>query len=125
MNIESIRKSLEKELNRKRISAWEKGVIEYAFDLLKKVELNQNIDESNIPCSKEVFLNGASNWAEYSFGGCSLINDYDIAKRLCTPSELRKTKEGELNPSKYETWLEVQARALFQAYNKIKKYATN
>lgn len=125
MNIESVRKSLEKELSRKRISAWERGVIEYAFELLESVEFNQNTDEQNIPCSKEVFLNGASNWTEYSYGGCSLIYDYDIAKRLCTPSEFRKTKEGELNPNKNETWLEVQARALFQAYNKIKKYALN
>lgn len=41
--------------------------------------------------------------------------DGDIAERLCTPSELRKTRGGELNPNCRESWLDVQARALYRA----------
>ena len=57
---------------------------------------------------------------EYSWGGCSLIYDYDIAKRLCTPSEYKRKKGGELNPNSHEQWLDTQARALYQAFVKIK-----
>ena len=39
----------------------------------------------------------------------------DICKRLCSPSEQRKTKNGERKPNANEEWLDVQARALCQA----------
>lgn len=123
MNTENIKKSLKRELSRKRISAWDKGVIQYAFELLNDIDDNQRYDKkinlNTVTDIKKVLLNGASNWTEYSYGGCSLIYDYDIAKRLCTPSEFKKKKEGELCPNSYETWLDVQARALSQAFNKI------
>jgi hypothetical protein len=64
-------------------------------------------------------LNGAQDWDEYSYGGCSLIYNGDIAKRLCTPSELKRKRYGELNPNSRENWLDVQARALFRAQNRI------
>lgn len=66
-------------------------------------------------------LNGAKDWNEYSWGGCALIYDSDIAKRYCTPSELKKTKNGERRPNASEEWLDVQARALFQASNRVKR----
>ena len=66
-------------------------------------------------------LNGASDWAQYSWGGSSLIYDGDIAARLCCPSELKKTRNGERRPNAREEWLDVQARALFQACNRVKK----
>lgn len=53
-------------------------------------------------------------------GGCGLIYDRDIAETLCTPSELRKTKNGERNPNSREQWLDVQARAAFQGWLMIK-----
>lgn len=56
---------------------------------------------------------------EYSDGGLSLICDADIAQRLCTPSGLKKTKNGERDPNKYETWIQCQARALSQAWRLI------
>jgi hypothetical protein len=64
---------------------------------------------------KKELLNGAANWREYSYGGCALIYDADIAERLCSPSEYRKTREGQRAPNSRETWLDVQARALGQA----------
>jgi broad specificity phosphatase PhoE len=64
---------------------------------------------------KKELLNGAANWREYSYGGCALIYDADIAERLCAPSEYRRTREGKRAPSTGESWLDVQARALGQA----------
>lgn len=92
-----------------RESAWTKGVKIYAK------ELQEFLDNENLPATKENLLNGATDWKEYSYGGCALIYDYEIAERLCSPSELKRTKGGERNPNNNETWLDVQARALYQA----------
>lgn len=109
MTTNEIRKELEE---RKDRSAWDKGVTIYALELL------ENIDDNEIP-TKEILLNGARTWEQFSYGGCSLIYDYDIAERLCCPSVLKRTRNGELNPNSRETWLDCQARALFQACKRI------
>ena len=88
-------------------SAWNRGVVRYAMELMNDVD-GKEITEKNL-------LGGADNWREYSYGGCALISDGDICHRLCTPSEIKKTKDGERNPNKHETWIDVQARALYQA----------
>nr|DAP26633.1 MAG TPA: hypothetical protein [Bacteriophage sp.] len=64
-------------------------------------------------------LNGAQDWEQYSWGGSALIYDYDIAERLCCPSELKKTRNGERRPNSREEWLDVQARALYQAASRV------
>ena len=110
---------------RKDRSAWDKGVTEYALELVE--QLGEQIDggyfdELDLTESKKVraaLLNGAENWSQYSWGGCSLIYDGDIAERLCCPSELKKTRNGERRPNSREEWLDVQARALSQAANRI------
>jgi len=72
---------------------------------------------------KKELLNGAANWREYSYGGCALIYDAEIAELLCAPGEYRKTRQGERAPNARETWLDVQARALGQAANLISTVA--
>ena len=94
-------------------SAWERGVIQYAIEILDCVK-GEEITE-------KVLLNGAKDWKQYSYKGCALICDVDICHRLCTPSEIKKTKDGERRPNKQETWLDVQARALYQAARMILK----
>lgn len=106
-------------------SAWSRGVKVYALDLLEELaeSIEQGWRDEDELCNRSMIeralLSGASSWNEYSWGGCSLIYDGDIAKRLCTPSELRKTRNGERNPNPREQWLDTQARALFQACNLI------
>lgn len=94
-------------------SAWSKGVTIYAD------ELRESLAENNLPATTENMLNGARNWNEYSEGGCALIYDADIAERLCSPSELKRKKGGELQPNSRESWLDVQARALSQAARRV------
>ena len=95
-------------------SAWNRGVMRYALELVNSVEIGKEITEKNL-------LGGADNWKEYSYGGCSLIYDVDICHRLCSPSEIKKTKDGERRPNKQENWIDVQARALYQAARLIMK----
>lgn len=74
-----------------------------------------------------MLLNGASDWLAYSYGGCALVYDENIARHYCTPSELRKVthKNGTISEraNAGESWLDVQARALTQAAWLIKKQA--
>lgn len=98
-------------------SAWDKAVKVYAYELIEEMDDNKEFYGS--PADKKELLNGASGWNEYSWGGCSLIYDADIAERTCSPSELKKVNNGERRPNSNEEWLDVQARALFQAEHMI------
>lgn len=116
--VKNLRTAIENEKTR---SAWERGKKEYALELLENFPEDQEFYAS--PADKKDLLNGASDWSEYSWGGCSLIYDADIAGRLCNPSELKKTRNGERRPNSREEWLDVQARALYQAANMICRLA--
>ena len=99
-------------------SAWSKGVNDYAIYLIDNLEVDE------LPKDRKeletVLLNGAKDWQQFSYGGCALVYDGDIAETLCTPSELKKTRNGELMPNRNENWLDVQTRALTQAFRIIK-----
>lgn len=114
MKTQDIAKALQE---RKDRSAWDKGVTVYALELIEEVaDYVDDLDRENCKC---VLLNGAADWKQYSYGACSLIYDEDIARRVCTPSELKRKHNGALEPNSRETWLDVQARALCQAYKRI------
>lgn len=113
--------------NLKAVSAWEKGVKEYAYEVVEAIaEYVEDVELDNV---ESVLLNGASDWSQYSYGGSSLIYDGDIAERLCTPSELKKVtrKDGSVRDkaNSRETWLDCQARALYQACRRIKGIIRN
>ena len=118
MRIEGLIAKIE---SNKTKSAWDKAVNLYAIELLE--QLNKDDIFTGTTEDKKALLNGADSWSQFSYGGCSLIYDGDIAERTCSPSEYKKCKEGERNPNKNETWLDVQARALTQASNRIVKLA--
>lgn len=92
--------------------AWNRAVLAYAQDLLHNLPDSAWLTPDTV---SGTLLLGASSWREFSHGGCSLISNYDIAERCCSPSEFKRSREGRRNPDKSETWLDVQARALYQA----------
>lgn len=114
-------------------SAWAKGVKEYAEDLLYKLTENAEYcpeilpEISNTGLLEKELLNGAKDWHDYSWGGCSHIYDIEIVNNLCTPSEKKRAfyKDGSLKQyaNNHEQWLDVQARALYQACELIKRLA--
>ena len=118
---------IKKELEaRKDRSAWSKGVTVYALELLEEYQ-ERAVYEGREAADRAEFkawlLNGTDSWKSYSYGGSSLIYNGDIAKRLCCPSEYKRTREGERRPNSREEWLDVQARALYQAACRLSRIA--
>lgn len=112
--IDTIRNAI---ATRRTRSAWDKGVTLYALDLLDNIRDLPAAD--NRQEIQNALLNGARDWREYSWGGCSLIYNGDIASRLCSPSEFKRCRGGDWRPNRREEWLDVQARALYQAFRLI------
>ena len=106
------------------MSKWTNGVNEYAEEL--KAIFEENYGGDDLPMTEARLLNGASSWSEYSWGGLALIHNADIAERLATPSEIkRRTLKDGLSSwaNRDEQWLDVQARALYQAAQQLLREA--
>lgn len=94
-------------------SAYKCGVQAYAVDVVDEID-KDDIKLNDISYKYDIAKRD-------SYGGCYLIYDEDIARRLCCPSELKRVKYGEKDPNSRETWLDVQARALYQARLHVRK----
>lgn len=102
-------------------SAWDRGLAYYARVLLDGGIMQ---DRGRVAAAAPDhitrqlaawLMGGAESWQAYSYGGCALIYDGDIARTLCAPWELHRTRNGARRPNARETWLDVQTRALMQA----------
>lgn len=83
---------LEKAPQRKNISAWNKGVKNYAEWLIDELPddycfyFDSCTDlEKHFKILKKFLLNGADNWHQYSYYGNAYIYDGDIAAALLPP----------------------------------------
>lgn len=110
---------------RKCRGTWDNAVNDYAVELAESLD-NWDKQPESVAELREMMLNGADDWKAYSWGGSSLVYNWDIAERLCSPSELRRLtrKDGTLNDSPRGVHLlDIQARALFQAANRVANIA--
>lgn len=96
-------------------SCWSRGVAslirDYAADVLGE-------HDGETVSNKELFRLwscGAETLKDAVYGGCFDIWNYDIAKRLCTPSEFKRSNEGMRNTNRRENWLDVEYRAIYRA----------
>ena len=112
------------EINKKpERSAWGRGVQAYAVEIAETLADRAHEVEPTRAAIEHIALNGARDWSQYSWGGCSLVYDEDIAKLLCPPSTLKRKRNGALPPNNHEEWLDVQARALTQAFWRVLRIA--
>ena len=104
-------------------SHWERAVRDYALEMIDQCDKTDITSYKQIPnhCNAAHMEDYAIAQA-LSEGGCFEICNADIAKRLCTPSQLKQVlhKDGtvrDLPPETWldETWLDVQTRAVYQA----------
>ena len=102
-------------------SKWEQGIKEYVREILEYANFDDE-DEFNQLTLHKKLLNGATNWTEYSEGGCSLIYDNDIIERLTPPGSVERVKRYN-NNHQSGTWCinDLQVRALVNAWFKISK----
>lgn len=104
-----------------RPSKWKQSVKEDAVWLLDNFIESYGADATFSKSNLGELLNGAENWKQFSYSGMASISDSDIARHYCTKSELRKVGLTDSNfsspkkPNEKESWLDVQARALYQA----------
>ena len=98
-------------------SAWQRGVKEYALEMAENFD---NMPENTAEL-KSMCLNGAGDFVVLSYGGGYLVYDEDICERLCNNTEKKRTNYGEKQPNSRESWLDVQSRALYQAYRLIRR----
>jgi len=105
-------------------SAWDRGVLGYALEIVDEHgegDIQSVDDVLNYARDKHESLYSVAKWQ--SEGGCFEIYNEDIAERLCTPSEFKRAhyKDGSMKQmaNARESWLDVQTRAVFQAYNRI------
>ena len=115
MIIAEIKKAI---VERPARSAWDKGCLEYALELFDEIVDNRHLtdtDEIGEKITEQEQLNGASDWSQYSYGGCALVYDSDICERLCTANAAKRLKYGEHKPALYDSWLDAQVVALKQA----------
>lgn len=116
--------------------AWAAGVKVYALEILDTIEERSKYEDHEPESMEELTdyaLNGARDhqkpddiykaWSVASWGGSYLIYGGDICRRLCSPSEQKKTDSGNRQPNDREQWLDTQARALYQAFLQIKDAA--
>lgn len=127
-SIQELSKAIISELGKiKCRSTWDKGVNEYAEELANDLTNWDKVPQDNAEL-QDMLLNGASDWCSYSYSGLSLVYAEMIAERLATPSEIKRLryKQGGMRePNARETWLDVQARALFQASQRVVKVFAN
>ena len=102
-------------------SAWARGVNVIAMDIVSEIRENSNGNDAPHYYSVSDFCMGfyGVSLREAVNGGCFLVYDFDIAKNFCTPSELKRTKNGEYNPNRSEAWLDVMYRGAYQAIKHI------
>lgn len=115
---EMTRKEIETILEGKKVrQGWQTGVKQCAFEILGHFD-----EEETFPHTKleKKLLNGADSWEQYSYGGCALIYDYDIAKIFCTEKGFERCDHGAKKIGTKENWLDVQARGLREASRLIK-----
>lgn len=105
-------------------SQWERAVRDYALEMIDQCDKKDITSYKQIPnhCN-------AANMKDYAIaralseGGCFEIYNGDIAKRLCTPSQLKRhtRKDGTVRDLPHESWIDVQTRAVYQAILLIKR----
>lgn len=122
------------ELKIGRPSKWRQAVKEDAVCLLDNFIEWHGEDATFSKDNMGELLNGADDWKQYSYDGNAYVSDSDIARHYCTKGELKKVGlvdygngfySSPKQPNSRESWLDLQARALYQASKLIEIAISN
>lgn len=121
MNINELKNKLNNEYTSVR-GVYNKAVIGYALELVENIEnhrdaITENLENINKYDLQKMALNGAQNWAQYSWGGCSLCYNYDILENLFCPSIVKKYENADHVRGVH--LLDIQARAIGKGFTHL------
>ena len=108
-------------------SAWGRGVQAAAVEIVESVDYIDELPASYKPFERAL-LGGARDWSQYSWGGCSLCCNVEIAERYMTPSGLKRYMAPGHEASEGfggEQLLDMQARALRAACRRAYRAAAS
>ena len=108
-------------------SAWRRGVQAAAVEIVESVDYIDELPASYKPFERAL-LGGARDWSQYSWGGCSLCCNVEIAERYMTPSGLKRYMAPGHEASEGfggEQLLDMQARALRAACRRAYRAAAS
>lgn len=99
-------------------SYWRRGVASLIRDYGEEVLQEHDGEIISARDFFKLWNCGNDSLRDAVYSGSFDIYNYDITKRLCTPSELKKSNEGMRSPNKRESWLDVEIKAMYQAMYK-------
>lgn len=105
-------------LSRTERSCWSRGVASLIRDYAENVLGDHDGEIISAIDFYKLWNRGADSLRDAVYGGSFDIWNYDIAKRLCTPSDLKKSNEGMRSPNKRQEWIDVELIAVQQAMYK-------
>ena len=108
-------------------SAWGRGVQAAAVEIVESVDYIDELPASYKPFERAL-LGDARDWSQYSWGGCSLCCNVEIAERYMTPSGLKRYMAPGHEASEGfggEQLLDMQARALRAACRRAYRAAAS
>ena len=108
-------------------SAWGRGIQAAAVEIVEGVDYIDELPASYKPFERAL-LGGARDWSQYSWGGCSLCCNVEIAERYMTPSGLKRYMAPGHEASEGfggEQLLDMQARALRAACRRAYRAAAS
>jgi hypothetical protein len=94
-------------------SQYDRAKAEDCLAFLDELDALKNPRISTAQDLERALLSGASCWKQYSYGGCSLVYNCDIAEHYLPPSKRNRVKAEDL--------LDLQAQALREACQRLKR----
>ena len=105
-------------MSRTERSDWSRGVASLIRDYAEEVLSEHDGEELNAQEFYKIWNCGADTLRDAVYGGSYDVWNYDIAKRLCTPSALKKSNEGMRRPNRREEWIDIEYSAICCAMSK-------
>ena len=99
------------------------GVAKYVPEIVDRASFEQGeLNKLSVTEFHSRLLNGAETWQHYSEGGCALIYNEDIAKRLFYPHDVERLRKKDFCIGDDScAMISLQARALREAADAITK----
>lgn len=102
----------------RRPSAKRTAIISYIDEIVETLK-STSLELTSLDKCHEAALNGATDWQQYSEGGCSLCYNWDIAQANFTPKMAERALSHNNNEPMY--LLTVQANRLRSAWVCVKQ----